>query len=320
VALEGTKWKTITVPALKKYRGLETSLGGVSCASASYCLVIGGYASGETGNYVPGVFMMSWNGASLALIPVPRVPRGDTLASLDVVSCVAVKSCVVFGTAANPDRGYGDELAWTWNGSKWTAKGTAFPAGWGAMSVSAADCSSLTSCEVAGTYGTETASMLLASWNGRKFTPQGGPAGFADSRYGAVADLSCASPRSCAAVGSIGSWSFLAVWNGKTWTPTKRTAPYSYYDLSGVSCAAADSCVAVGALVSGAVSLVWNGTKWLIAGVPGIGPGLSGGFYDVSCPKADRCVATGDYNNDVSPLWWTLAGYWNGRSWKVTGI
>jgi hypothetical protein len=282
--------------------------------------VIGGYKNGSNANSISGPYLLTWNGTSLALIPVPPVPGGDTLQSIDAVSCVAVKSCVVFGTALNPDSGYAEERAWTWNGSKWAAKGTAFPAGWGQVSVSSADCFSLTSCEVSGSYGADTTSMLFASWNGRKFTPQRVPAGFADSPGGSVADVSCASPRSCAAVSSTYSWSFLAVWNGKTWTPTKWTGPsYSSSGL-GVSCAAADSCLAVDGSGGGAVSLVWNGTKWLTVGVPGIGPGLSGGFDDVSCPKADRCVAAGDYNNDVSPLWWPLAGYWNGRSWKLTGI
>jgi hypothetical protein len=335
VALEGTKWKTVTVPALKKYRGFDTNLSDVSCKSASNCLVIGSYSheNYETAKIVSGPYMLSWNGSALAVIPVPPVPGGDTLESIDAVSCVAVKSCVAFGTAANPDRGYGDELAWTWNGSTWAAKGTAFPARWGDVTVASADCFSLTSCEVGGSSGTDTSRVLLASWNGRKFTAQRMPAGFADSQGGSVADVTCASPGSCAAVGgfysvdSTSSWSFLAVWNGKTWTPpTKWTAPrYGSSHLNGVSCAAAASCVAVGYSATngvqneGAVSFIWNGTQWRRAGVPGIGPGLSAGFDDVSCPRANRCVAAGEYDNDVSPLWWPLAGYWNGRSWKLTG-
>jgi hypothetical protein len=330
VALEGTKWKTIPVPLPKKEQ-LSYSLDAVSCKTADYCLVTGSYVSNQTDSAV--LYMLSWNGAALALIPLPPVPRGHTLSAIDAVSCVAVKRCVAFGTATDTANDQ-VELAWTWNGSRWAAKGTAFPVDGQSPFVGGADCFSLTSCEVTGAYDTaDGESMMFATWNGRKFTLQRSavPTTGEDLREGEWAgDVSCASPRRCVAVGwtSFESFflsSFLVVWNGKTWTIPSQPEN-SDANPVGVSCMPAANCLAVGytssggVLVGGAVALVWNGRTWLNAGVPGVGPGIATYFYGVSCPKADRCVAIGMYSSDADGRVGTLAGYWNGRGWKLTGV
>jgi hypothetical protein len=323
VALEGTTWKTITVPAPDPSQD-SAGLGVVSCKAATYCLVTGAYEANGNLDNIP--YLLTWNGTSLALIPTPPVPGGDTLSSFDAVSCVAVKSCVVFGSVFDADGHY--EMAWTWNGSKWARRGAASP-GWRAISVSFARCFSLTSCEVAGAYAGDRmadANVMFAVWNGKKFTRQRAAVPADILHQGFFSGLSCVSPRSCAAVGTSGSRSFLAVWNGKTWTVTQWTGPKNgdAY-LSGVSCVTATNCVAVGwsatqqEQTEGAVSFIWNGTKWLKAGVPGAGPGLMTYFSGVSCPKADRCVAIGDYY-PVAYSYLTMAGYWNGRGWKLTGV
>jgi hypothetical protein len=249
----------------------------VSCKAATYCLVSGAYEANGNLDNIP--YLLSWNGTSLALVPAPPVPGGDTLSSIDAISCVAVKSCVVFGPVLDAD-GHYVERAWTWNGSKWARKGAASP-GWRAISVSVARCFSLTSCEVAGAYAGDR-----------------------------MADANV----------------MFAVWNGKTWTVTQWTGPENDRAyLSGVSCVTAASCVAVGWFATQqeqterAVSFIWNGTKWLKAGVPGAGPGLMTYFSGVSCPKADRCVAIGDYY-PVAYSYLTMAGYWNGRGWKLKGV
>jgi hypothetical protein len=322
VALKGTKWKPIPVPLQS-----GSVLDSVSCKAATYCLVTG------HNEYAGGPYLLTWNGTSLAQVPMPPVPRGDTLSSFDAVSCVAVKSCVVFGQTVNAadDR---VERAWTWNGSKWAGKGAAYPR-WRYISVSFAHCFSLTSCEVIGQYATEQMAdgMLFAAWNGKKFTLQrsAAPTGILDQ--GLFTGFSCVSPRSCAAVGTIPKccsgydMSFLANWKGKTWTVSQWTGTENIdAELNGVSCVTAANCVAVGRATNEierterAASFIWNGTKWLKAGVPGAGPGISTSFNSVSCLKADRCVAIGNYYGPSSSGAPTMAGYWNGRGWKLTGV
>jgi hypothetical protein len=141
--------------------------------------------------------------------------------------------------------------------------------------------------------------------------------------------VSCASPSRCVAVAwssfeSFPPTSYLVVWNGKTWAVPAQPEN-NVENPVGVSCMPAANCLAVGyntsggVLVTGAVALVWNGRKWHNAGVPGVGRGLATYFYDVSCPKANRCVAIGMYSSDAHGQAWTLAGYWNGKNWKLTG-
>jgi hypothetical protein len=326
--LEGTQWKTVPVPLPKKGQ-ISYSLDAVSCKTAAYCLVTGGYVSNQTGSTVP--YLLTWNGTALALIPPPPVPRGHTLSTIDAVSCVAVRSCVVFGTATYAVY-HQVELAWTWNGSKWAAKGPAFPADPQNLFLGGADCFSLTSCEVVGgSATTPLAGLWFAAWNGRKFTLQRSAVPTSgDLRQSEwTTGVSCASRGRCVAV----VWtsfeffpptSYLVVWNGKMWT-TPSEPESGDYEPAGVSCMPAANCLAVGyhssggVLVGGAVSLVWNGRKWRNIGVPGVGRGVATYFYDVSCPKTNRCVAIGMYSSDAHGHVGTLAGYWNGKNWKLTG-
>jgi hypothetical protein len=281
-------------------------------------------------------FALTWNGSSLTATPAPPVPGGDSLNSAGAVSCVAVKSCLVFGSAYDSN-GNAVNLVWTWNGSKWATKAVVLP-GDGQAEFAAAKCFSRTSCEVGGNYvtysttdgvTTENSRLLLAAWNGKTFSLQNAamPAGLND---GLFAGLSCASQNSCAVTGNGSTvtvngytrdWGFLEVWNGQRWTFTKWTGPKGSTSsgLGGVSCAAATDCVAVGWAAS-TTSLVWNGTKWLTAGVPSAGKGLITTLEDVSCPKAGDCVAIGKYGQIYGTTANLLAGHWNGTRWTLKGI
>jgi hypothetical protein len=85
--------------------------------------------------------------------------------------------------------------------------------------------------------------------------------------------VSCASARSCKAVGDYASSTIrrralVESWNGTAWSVEPGPSPSVAY-LYGVSCASARSCKAVGEHASsGGVirSLVesWNGTAWSI--------------------------------------------------------
>jgi hypothetical protein len=91
--------------------------------------------------------------------------------------------------------------------------------------------------------------------------------------------------------------------------------------LSGVSCTSATSCVAVGLTgseqLAHAAALSFNGTRWSVLTVPSAGAGLFTGFEDVSCPKPSDCVAIGRYGKATAVSGKPLAGYWNGKAWKL---
>jgi hypothetical protein len=329
-AMHGTAWKSVAVKAPKG--AAATALTGVSCKSSSYCLVVGGY-SDSAQNTHPAAW--TWNGSTLTPLAALPLPKGDSLVSLSAVSCVAVKNCVVIGSAVGTSTSF-VQLIWTWNGSKWALKTATLPGTAADTQLSAAHCFSPTSCVVAGLSvsltGKLSESVTLATWNGKAFTPQKAavPTGLG---LGILEDVSCSSPRSCAAVGisvstnasasATGTFGFAEVWNGKAWSATKWTGQKgaSIAALLGVSCTSAVSCVAVGAQGSekslGAVSLIFNGSHWSVRPAPSPGKGLSSDFEGVSCTKSNSCVAIGEYGPSTATSGKPLAGYWNGSAWKL---
>jgi hypothetical protein len=329
-ALHGTAWRSVAVKAPKGAQ--DTALTAVSCKAATYCLVIGGYDD-KAGNLHPAGW--TWNGTALTLVAAPSVPKGLNLESLAAVSCVAVKSCVAFGTAAYLGISVGgpSQLIWTWNGTRWALRTFVIAGDTAGLDATAARCFSVTSCLVAGSALSSTAGAEIAvadTWNGKKFTPQP-MAQPKHVSFAQVSGLSCSSPAHCAVVGdnlTIGATTatvagFAEIWNGKTWTVTNWTGPKGSTNstLLGVSCTSPANCVAVGAAGTDksarAASLVWNGAHWSAAGVPSSGKGMSSGFEDLSCPKASACVAIGEFGKLTASTFKPLAGYWNGKAWKL---
>jgi hypothetical protein len=329
-SLHGTAWRPV---AVKEPKGAaDTMLTGVSCKSTTYCLAVGTWDD-KGGSTHPAAW--TWNGTALTPVAPPPMPSRSFLNDvLSAVSCVAVKSCVVIGSASGPSSTL--QLVWTWNGKSWARKAVTLP-GTSDGQLTAAHCFSLTSCVVGGittpaTGNTNAESLLLASWNGKAFTPQ--QVGALSLRFPSITGVSCSSPSHCAAVGvnttgtSLSSpmSAFAEVWNGATWTATKWLGPKGskMADLFGVSCTSATSCVAVGAAgseqVTHAAALSFNGSRWSVVTVPRAGAGLWAGFEDVSCPKPGHCVAFGRYGKVSAPITAEgkpLAGYWNGKSWKL---
>ena len=324
-ALRGNAWKSVTVKAPKG--AVSTALTGVSCKAATYCLVVGEWGD-KTGTTHPAAW--TWNGTALTPVAPPPV-GGFLIYNLNAVSCVAVKSCIAIGTAY----GYSTDnvqLIWSWNGKTWARKSATPPGKQGDALLTAAHCFSLTSCVVAGMteslYGPSSEGVVLATWNGKAFTPQ--QAGAVSLDFGLATDVWCFSPSHCIMTGlnvstgkTFTQTGFAEVWNGKSWTATTWAGPKgsTVAGLFGVSCTSAASCIAVGGAgtqkVMHAAALSYNGTKWSVLRVPSAGSGLFSDFEGVSCPKIARCVAIGNYGDPSATNGKPLAGYWNGSAWKL---
>jgi hypothetical protein len=325
-ALHGTGWKSVAVKAPKG--ATASALTGVSCKAATNCLVIGEFGD-KTGNIHPAAW--TWNGTVLTPVAAPPMPGGTELSTLNAVSCVAVNSCVAIGTAFGATSTV--QIIWTWNGKTWARKTATAGAKGTQTELSAAHCFSLTFCVVAGTVDTVsstslTETLLLATWNGKAFTPQ--KAGAVNLDFGIATDVWCLSPSHCVMTGvNFGTGKtttmsgFAEVWNGVTWTATKWAGPKgsTLAGLFGVSCTSATSCIAVGAAgtqkVMHVAALSFNGTKWSVLKVPSVGTGLVSDFEGVSCPKTADCVAIGNYGKSTQTTGKPLAGYWNGSAWKL---
>jgi hypothetical protein len=325
--LQAGTWKSVPVRTPKG--ALSTMLTGVSCKSATYCLV-----TGETDSISGGSpYALTWDGTTLTPIAGPPVPKADTGGVISAVSCVEVRKCVAVGAGSNKTTDASVLFIWTLSGTKWTL--TAKPASNRSTDTeyTGLHCLSLTSCVAIGdsvdlTSGTDT--PAAASWNGTKFTDLKAPrlTGASDATFDAV---SCGSAHSCAVVGQAytnstdtDSFGFAEVWNGATWTATKWSGSKgdTLTALLDVSCTLAIRCMAVGVhgttKTAAPAALAWNGTKWTVLKVPGPGAGKAVLFASVSCPVNGKCVAageggkTGNASAPVTPI----AGYWNGHAWR----
>ncbi|HYA44810.1 MAG TPA: Ig-like domain-containing protein [Acidimicrobiales bacterium] len=130
-----------------------------------------------------------------------------------------------------------------------------------------------------------------------------------------LASVSCASARSCVAVGDdSGSpggadHPLIETMASGSWKLTPSSSEVGGASLDGVSCPSATSCVAVGSYVEGTTSqaLVETmvGGSWEVTPSPDRGSG-SNQLSGVSCPSPVSCVAVGWYQAEVGAARQTL--------------
>lgn len=206
--------------------------------------------------------------------------------------------------------------------------------------LSGVSCPATTECIAVGGYAVGEYSghafPLAERWNGSSWSIMTMP--HLSSVPGSqLADVSCASPVTCVAVGergggfsgpppldtTLGSETLAERWNGSSWKLMAMPALAGSSSLSGVSCSAADRCVAVGArFVSDDIIPLaeqWNGTGWKAMPMPP----TSGSLSAVSCPTdASPCMAVGERDGATTnrSLFFPLAFGWNGRSWAVEHV
>jgi hypothetical protein len=253
---------------------------------------------------------------------------------LTAVSCASKKDCVAVGQTMTAGGKPTPPLAESWNGTRWKLLPVPLPAGGTGGNLADVSCPSATSCFAVGsyTYGSAGQASLAEAWNGRswKAVKLAAPAG---ESFPTLISVSCASARSCMALGSYstasgGSVAFSERWTGARWIAGKVQLPKGGFGVivGGVSCVSAAACKGAIADVSvgkgGALSQVsliesWNGKAWSAIALPlGTAQSLAAPA-GVSCPTATDCVALASYFNRS---WFTQAAVFNGRKWTVTTI
>lgn len=323
----GSTWKALTVPVPQGVAAV--GLTAASCESAGFCLAVGNTIPNLTAD-ITGMYAVSWNGTKLKITATAPVPPGYSSAAFSAVSCLTARDCVAPGYATNA-AGNTVDFAETWNGSTWTLHVIAQPTGTH-LAFDAISCVSATYCVLAGDNGLgAVASAYVGTayagvWNGKSLTAQNVPVPAKAST--GLTGVSCVSKSRCAAAGfgltsAAGTRGFgiTETWNGKVWKPAEVPTPegQTLVRLDDVSCAAATACTAVG--MTGfagnrAEAFFYNGKTWVRQVVPNPGDGKVDEFEGVSCPKASDCVAIGEVWNAAGATS-ALAGYWNGRAWKL---
>lgn len=302
----------------------QSVLQGVSCASPTACIAVGGVV--HTSGGAEQALAEYWDGTDWTL-QQPPTPAGATYSFLTGVSCTSASSCTAVGIYANSATN-SMTLAEHWDGTTWTIQPTPNPTGATASVLEAVSCISATSCTAVGQLNTGTFTTPAEHWDGTTWTIQPTPSPVG-SPQPTTLGVSCTSAMTCNAVWSYTNSAGVQLpvaegWDGTAWTiesvPVPSTAQSS--SLIGLSCTSATACIAVGgySVKSGGgpgslrpLAERWNGTSWTIQAPPNPS-GAS--FSGVSCASATACTAAGAQSNSAGDAL-SLAEQWNGNTWTV---
>lgn len=250
----GTSW-SLTTP-VRPAGSAGSALSSVSCQEAAACTAVGSSHRGG-----PGTAMAQrWNGREWSLQTVP-LPAGSTESALYGVACGSERACMAVGEYAERS-GAIIALAMTWNGTSWTLRTIAPPAGAASSRLLDVSCVGPNACTAVGGYRTpegpeETGRTLAQRWNGSELRLQT-TRDRAEWENNELRNVSCLTTTQCKAVGysSTELFEFFSVtlaehWNGTAWALEETPSPGSKLnELEGVSCRGAEICIAVGAKTS----------------------------------------------------------------------
>ena len=223
-------------------------------------------------------------------------------------------------------------LALLWNGSRWSRVATPAPMDQ-AVNLQGVSCASTYSCVAVGYLtGSNGFRPYAEHWDGKKWATGSVPTPAKHSGTVELTSVSCASAKSCMAVGynysgsrRDGSAPVTAAWNGAKWklisAPKGRSQGLT--TLYGVSCAGPARCVSVGRAgatpfdSSGAMlAQMWNGSSWRVMHTPTPARGKGNQLQSVSCPSPARCIAVGQGGARNYPGA-SLAKRWNTKAWST---
>jgi hypothetical protein len=322
-----------TAAAIKASKDANLAASSISCPTATSCTIVGSW---QTSAATFPLYSEVWNGSRWKLIAITRpAGSGTAVPMLDTVSCSSATSCLALGRLSAPMPGTVTVLAERRSGSHWTAVNPPpAPAG---DDDEPADrslwCRSATSCLVVGSLGKDgpRASLLRGTAWTALTVPS--PAGLIED---SLADVSCSSASTCAAVGyyisAAGEQVLIESGGRGTWSPDPAPSPagQKVSQLTSVACPTATFCLSVGyteatidTVLAEPLSEVRHGTAWQIAPSPATGTNYGGTLSDISCASPSFCVAVGlaETNSGTAKLPQTvsrqLIEQWDGTSWTV---
>ncbi|MHB8289168.1 MAG: hypothetical protein ACYDEY_08030, partial [Acidimicrobiales bacterium] len=327
----GSTWSLDSAASLSTSASQLNVLGGVSCASSSFCVANGVYYNGTTYQNL----ILTWNGSTWSLDSAASLSPGTSVPTFaGGISCATLRFCVANGIYYNGTT-Y-QTLILTWNGSAWSldtasslSPGTSVTTYAGGIS-----CATSHFCVATGTYykqGTGTADQnLLLTWNGSTWSlDTASSLSSSTSQPNILRGVSCASAISCVATGFYNNGTTLQglvlIWNGSTWSlddAASLSATGSNPSMPReVSCASSSFCVVGGHYSNGTLNqnliLTWNGKTWSLdsASALSVVAPQDNQLTGVSCTSSSFCVATGYYSNGTVDQ--NLLLTWNGSTWTL---
>jgi hypothetical protein len=250
LTLSGGTWSAAAAPLpANADPGIDASVNGMSCRSASWCTAVGQY---DAGNVQYGL-LLRWSDQEWTATAAP-VAAGSEVITLSGVSCPSVARCFAVGSQLDAADNQ-QPVMLTWWKKQWSVVNIALPADAATnpeATVGGVSCPAVRRCVAVGSYIDSAGNTegVLLSWSGKTWTAQTAllPANAGANPWAILNAVSCPTRSRCTVGGSYedaSSTSFGLILNrtGKTWTATE--APASAYNLTGVSCPSTTSCFAV---------------------------------------------------------------------------
>jgi hypothetical protein len=297
--------------------GNTSGLAGVTCTSASSCLLVG-FQSGVATQ----ALIADYNGSTFT----GRTASSTTSELYDTTCSPTLCFAVGADYASTPV-----PHAETYDGTGWSSMSMPAPSGSTFAAAIGVGCPTSSACFTAGYYETAGADLpFVERWNGTSWSLQSLtlPANTTNAK---LADISCTSASNCVAVGFFEASgaprrTLVETWNGSSWTPQTSANPSGagLAQLGGVECASSSQCTAVGhyfdsSSVQHSLAEGWNGTSWSLQSVPDPASGSTPTLNDVSCSSGSACSAVGQYTSTV-PHTEPLAARWNGSAWTLQSV
>jgi hypothetical protein len=276
---DGSSWSTqqpayptVRLPPDSSY--VLNGLTDVSCASRTACTAVGSYyvlsdiGYGGTGVHGPDLTLAeSWNGSRWSIQPTPN-PRGAAGSGLAAVSCRSRIACTAVGNYQGRS-GRTRILVEHWNGNKWSTQPSSNPATATSITLTDVSCGSNLACTAIGSYRNHAGQTLtlVEHWTAGRWSaqPTPSPAGGPNAQ---LTRVSCASAKTCIAIGTYRRRILAERWDGRGWSiqPIPTPAGGANAELTGVSCASPATCTAVGSYKNDTgqhLTLVehWTGTS-----------------------------------------------------------
>lgn len=258
----GATWTALPTPI--PHGPPNSTLSGVSCVSASYCVAVG-EATELNGNLTSAI-AESWNGTHWRLQTTPQFGTGPLpneagiAPALFAVSCVAANACTAVGQLVRTHQAQQivSALVERWNGGRWVVQHTPNPSKFSYMT--GVSCPLPSSCIAVGSsLASSTARPLAERWSGAGWTlaTKGLSATHGDNN--GFSGVSCLSATRCTAVGQRGvdvgtSTPVVEAWNGRHWTVQVTPRPAKDSSLTSISCVALVGCTAVGSSAAGTLA------------------------------------------------------------------
>lgn len=285
----GSTWRLVAVPTA----GIESSFNGASCASATFCQLVG-YFDASFGSG-PNLLVVTFDGSGFTTVDLPPSDILYAYSELYQVSCSSSTSCVAVGQTE-----YGDTpVAVVLSGKRYAI--VAMPQPLQEGDPYAVSCVSATDCEATVEYDADDATGSdVSRWNGTSWSET--VLNVTGAEDVEAEGIDCFSAKRCVATGEVlthtGWQPFSAIYGGSKWTTRVIAYPSGAAEayLEGVACTSATSCVAVG----GALTPTGDDDRPFVATLSGsnwsdssyVGTGY-GDLYSVSCPSKSVCFASG---------------------------